>query len=93
MQNILDVVFANDDSVATKLEVTAGISDQDMVLFDLLVHSLKGKGCRSGKSSLGTKTLPSQWKEANICGVFKKGRRSNPENYGPISLTCTVYNM
>ena len=56
MQNILDLVFANDDSVATKLEVTAGVSDQDMVLFDLLVHALKGKGCRSGKSSLGTKT-------------------------------------
>ena len=91
MQNILDLVFANDDSLATKLEVTAGISDQDMVLFDLLVHALKGKGCRSGKSSLGTKTLPSQWKEASICGVFKKGRRSNPEYYRPIPLTCTVY--
>ena len=49
MQNILDLAFANDDSVATKLEVTAVISDQDMVLFDLLVHALKGKGCRSGK--------------------------------------------
>ena len=56
MQNILDLVFANEDSVGTKLEVTAGISDQDMVLFDLLVHALKGKGYRSGKSSLGTKT-------------------------------------
>lgn len=77
MKNILGLVFANDDSLATKLEVTAGISDQHMVLFDLLVHALKGKGCRSGKSSLGTKTLPSQWKEASICGVFKKGRRSN----------------
>ena len=87
MQNILDLVFANDDSVATKLEVTAGISAQDMVLFDLLVYALKGKGYRSGKPLLGTKTLPSQSKEANICGVFKKGRRSNPENYGPISLT------
>ena len=93
MQNILDLVFANDDSVATKLEVTAGVSDQDMVLFDLLVHALKGKGCISGKSSLGTRTLPSQWKEANICGVFKKGRIFNPENYRPVSLKCTVYNM
>ena len=56
MQNILDLAFANYDSVATKLEVTAVISDQDMVLFDLLVHALKGKGCKSGKTSLGTKT-------------------------------------
>ena len=39
MQNILDLVFANDDSVATKLEVTAVISDQDMILFDLLIHA------------------------------------------------------
>ena len=46
MQNILNLAFANDDSVATKLEVTAVISDQDMVLIDLLVHALKGKGCR-----------------------------------------------
>ena len=56
MQNILDLAFANYDSVATKLEVTAVISDQDMVLFDLLVHALNGKGCKSGKTSLGTKT-------------------------------------
>ena len=47
MQNILDQVFANDDSVATKLEVKVVISDQDIVLFDLLVHALKGKGCTS----------------------------------------------
>ena len=93
MQNILDLVFANEDSFATKLEVTAGISDQDMVLLDLLVHALKGKVCIGGKSSLGTKILPSQWKEGNICDLFKKGRRSNLENYSPISLTCTVYNM
>ena len=46
MQNILDLAFANDDSVATKLEVTTVISDQDMVLIDLLVHALKEKGCR-----------------------------------------------
>ena len=56
MQNILDLAFANYDSVATKLEVTAVISDQDMVLFDLLVHALKEKDCKSGKTSLGTKT-------------------------------------
>ena len=92
MQNILDLVFANDDSVATKLEVTAVISDQDMVLFDLLIHAWKEKVVEA-ESLHWEQRLPSQWKEANICGVFKKGRRSNPENYRPISLTCTVYNI
>ena len=38
IQNILDLVFTNNDSVVKKLEVTAGISDHDMVLFDLLIY-------------------------------------------------------
>ena len=38
IQNILDLVFTNDDSVVKKLEVTAGISDHDMELFDLLIY-------------------------------------------------------
>ena len=42
------------------------------------------------QSLLESGILPSQWKEANICGVFKKGSKSNPENYRLISLTCTV---
>jgi len=36
--------------------------------------------------SLSSGTLPSDWKKANICPVFKKGRRDNACNYRPISL-------
>ena len=31
--------------------------------------------------------MPEAWKEANIAPVYKKGDRSKPENYRPISLT------
>ena len=44
--------------------------------------------------SLNTGQLPSDWQKANICPVFKKGNRSNPSNYRPISLTsscCKVF--
>src|SRR5258705_12356043 len=34
--------------------------------------------------------LPSQWKDANVIPVFKKGDRSCPSNYRPISLLCIV---
>ena len=37
--------------------------------------------------SLSSGTLPSDWKKANICPVFKKGRQDNACNYRPISLT------
>ena len=40
------------------------------------------------RKSYETGELPDVWKLANITPVFKKGKRSDPSNYRPISLTC-----
>ena len=32
-------------------------------------------------------TLPSAWKLANVCAIFKKGSKADPKNYRPVSLT------
>ena len=37
--------------------------------------------------SLNEETLPSDWLEANITPIHKKGDRSVPANYRPVSLT------
>ena len=37
--------------------------------------------------SLEEGIIPSEWKEANIMPLFKKGSRNKPENYRPVSLT------
>ena len=42
------------------------------------------------QQSLNTGTLPEEWKSAFITPVFKKGKRSDPMNYHPISLTSIV---
>ena len=34
--------------------------------------------------------VPSEWKEANITPLFKKGSRNKPENYRQVSLTSVV---
>ena len=35
--------------------------------------------------SLEEEIVPSEWKEANITPLFKKGSRNKPENYRPVS--------
>ena len=39
------------------------------------------------QASVKQGTVPPDWKEANIVPLFKKGDKSKPENYRPISLT------
>ena len=42
------------------------------------------------KQSLTAGHIPNDWKCANITPVFKKGCKSKPSNYRPISLTSQV---
>jgi hypothetical protein len=37
--------------------------------------------------SLRTGAVPADWREANVTPIFKKGNRTAPENYRPVSLT------
>lgn len=39
------------------------------------------------QASLHQGKLPIQWKDANVVPIFKKGDRSQPSNYRPVSLT------
>ena len=47
------------------------------------IHQLFTKSFQSG-------TLPKQWKEANVKCIFKKGDKSSPGNYRPVSLTSVL---
>lgn len=38
--------------------------------------------------SYNSGVLPGDWKRALVTGIYKKGTKSAPENYRPVSLTC-----
>ena len=41
-------------------------------------------------NSLQQGKLPKIWKKANITPLYKKGNKSNPLNYRPVSLTSVI---
>ena len=41
-------------------------------------------------NSLEQGKLPNIWKSANITPIYKKGNKSNPLNYRPVSLTSVL---
>ena len=40
--------------------------------------------------SLETGVVPQDWCSAEVTAIFKKGSKSEPGNYRPVSLTCIV---
>ena len=40
--------------------------------------------------SIESGTLPEEWKSANVTAIFKKGTKSEPGNYRPVSLTSVI---
>ena len=40
------------------------------------------------QASLNQQSLPDIWKHANVNPIYKKGDKTNPSNYRPVSLTC-----
>ena len=42
---------------------------------------------------LDEKRIPDNWRLANVTPIFKKGKKSDPGNYRPVSLTNVVGKM
>ena len=62
-------------------EIPARMLHDYAVLIAPMLHFI----CQQSHS---TDTLPADWRRAYVTGIYKKGIKSLPENYRPVSLTC-----
>ena len=49
----------------------------------ILVCNLTNKCFEQGK-------IPDEWKDSNVTRIYKKGDKTDPGNYRPVSLTCIL---
>ena len=62
------------------------------MLFELRAHLVKPLTVLY-TNSLDCEVVPADWKDAGVTPLFKKGKRADPQNYRPISLTCILGKM
>lgn len=55
-----------------------------------LSHEIAEPLCALFNRSLSLGIVPSSWKCANVCTIFKAGDRSLVSNYRPVSLLCSL---
>ena len=55
-----------------------------------LRHELSKPLTELFRKSLVTGQIPQDWRDANVIPLFKKGKRDQPQNYRPVSLTSVV---
>ena len=67
------------DEVHPKLLSTLSNNDSFVNAITLLFRKCYESGC-----------IPMQWKTANVHALHKKGSKTDPSNYRPISLTCII---
>jgi len=54
-------------------------------------HEIVDALCITFNESVIRHDIPADWKNAYIAVVHKKGSKSSVSNYGPISLTCKMF--
>ena len=93
VESIPDIVVSIDAIVESinrlKVNSAAGPDSLPSILFKKFPHEFAIPLQKIFQSSYNLGVLPSQWKVAHVVPIFKnKGKRSDPLNYRPVSLTC-----
>ena len=92
--NLDNITITNEDVLdVLKLLNTSKASGPDFVHAKLLkegANILSKHLCKLFNMSLSSSYFPNKWKLGNVVPVFKKGDKTDPANYRPISLLCCM---
>ena len=88
-------LFVTPEIVAKKIKKikynkSPGVDAIPQKLLKEIVEKISTPLAKLFNLSLEEGIVPSEWKEANITPLFKKGSRNKPHNYRPVSLTSVV---
>ena len=92
----LGQLFITPEMIAKKIKKmkdnkSPGVDGIPRKLLKEIVEQISTPLAKVFNLSLEVGIVPSEWKEANITPLFKKGSRNKPENYRPVSLTSVNY--
>ena len=93
--NKSEQLFVTPEMIAKKIKKmkdnkSPGVDGIPPKLLKEIVEQISTQLAKVFNLSLEEGIVPSEWKEANITPLFKKGSRNKPENYRPVSLTSIV---
>ena len=91
----LGQLFVTPEMIAKKIKnmkdnESPGVDGIPSKLLKEIVEEISTPLAKLFNLSLEEGIVPSEWKEAKIMPLFKKGSRNKPENYRPVSLTSVV---
>ena len=91
----LGQLFVTPEMIAQKIKKmkdnkSPGVDGIQPKLLKEIVEQISTPLAKLFNMSLEEGIVPSEWKEANITPLFKKGSRNKPDNYRPVSLTSVV---
>lgn len=95
LESVLEDIEFNSEQVKEKLEglnpnKSAGPDKFHPRVLKELAHELAEPLCLIFRKSFAEGKLPADWKCAQVTPLFKKGDKSTPGNYRPVSLTSVV---
>ena len=93
-ESLSDISFTKDDVLqklkALKISKSPGPDGHHPHVLKEVAEALADPLTLVLNKILSTGTLPQLWKDANVTPIFKKGKKSPPGNYRPVSLTSVI---